>query len=150
MKRIDFNALVDHLALTCIIKSKAESTTTRIKRLSEVLISYSFNLYCIKGKDMILVTFYLDKNKTMGNPHKIIPFSFNMQNILQTRYYNIGEREQGKYLVQTTSQAKSSGIILPEVHGIDKGIDPNIRTEKQVIKPIISPEAKVYLKLNQS
>ena len=32
--------------------------------------------------------------------------------------------------------------MLPEVHGIDKGIDPNIRLEKQVIKPAISPEAK--------
>ena len=57
-----------------------------------------------------------------------------MQNILQSRYYNISEREEGKYLVQTRSQAKSSGITLPEVHGIDKGIDPNIRPEKQVIK----------------
>ena len=59
-----------------------------------------------------------------------------MQNILQYRYYNIGERE-GKYLVQTRLQAKSSGITLSEVHAIDKGIDPNIRLEKQVIKPVI-------------
>ena len=62
--------------------------------------------------------------------------------MLQTRYYNIGEREQGKCLVQTRSQNKTSGIILPEVHGIHKGIDPNIRLEKQVIKPVISPEVK--------
>ena len=47
-----------------------------------------------------------------------------MQNILQVDI--IGERQQGNYLVQTRSQAKSSGIILPEIHGIDKGIDPNI------------------------
>ena len=33
---------------------------------------------------------------------------------------------------------KSSGVNLSEIHGIDKGIDPNIRLEKQVIKPIIS------------
>ena len=33
-------------------------------------------------------------------------------------------------------QAKSSGIKLPEVHGIDKGLDPNVQAEKQVIKPI--------------
>ena len=30
-KRVDFDAIVDHLALTYIIKSKAESATTRIK-----------------------------------------------------------------------------------------------------------------------
>ena len=52
-----------------------------------------------------------------------------MQNILQSRCYNIGEGKEGKYLVQTRSQAKSSGIPLQEVHGIDKGIDPNIRPE---------------------
>ena len=27
-----------------------------------------------------------------SNPHEIIPISFNMQNVLQTRYYNKGER----------------------------------------------------------
>ena len=32
-----------------------------------------------------------------SNPHEIITISFNMQNVLQTRYYNIGEREQEKY-----------------------------------------------------
>ena len=47
-----------------------------------------------------------------------------MQNSLQTRYHNIGGREQGKYLIQTGSQAKYSSIILPEVHALDKGIDP--------------------------
>ena len=51
-----------------------------------------------------------------SNPHEIISISFNMQSILQTRFYNIGEREQGKYLVPTRSHAKSSCIILPEVH----------------------------------
>ena len=45
LKRVNFDAIVDHLALTHIIKSKAEPTTTRIKRLLEVLIFYSFNLY---------------------------------------------------------------------------------------------------------
>ena len=39
-------------------------------------------------------------------------------------------------------QAKSSSITLPEVHRVDKGIDPNIQPEKQVIKPIISSEVK--------
>ena len=33
LKRIDFDAIVNHLALTNIIKSKAEPATTRIKRL---------------------------------------------------------------------------------------------------------------------
>ena len=61
-----------------------------------------------------------------SNPHEIIPILFSMENVFQTRYYNIGGREQGTYLVQTSLQAKSSGITLQEVHGIDKGIDTNI------------------------
>ena len=40
MKRVDFDAIEDHLALTHIIKSKAELTTARIKRLLKILSSY--------------------------------------------------------------------------------------------------------------
>ena len=57
-----------------------------------------------------------------------------MQNVLQTRYYNINEKEEEKYLGQTRSQAKTCGIALPEVHGIGKGINPNIKLEKQITK----------------
>ena len=65
-----------------------------------------------------------------------------MQNMLQSRYYNIGEREEGKCLVHTKVQAKFSDIILQEVHCIGKGMDPNTRLEKQIIKPIMSSEVK--------
>ena len=54
LKRVDFDAIVDHLALMHIIKSKMEPATTRIKRLLELISSYPFNLYYMKGKDMIL------------------------------------------------------------------------------------------------
>ena len=36
----------------------------------------------------------------------------------------------GKYLIQTPSQAKSRGIKLLEVHGVGKSLDPNLRPEK--------------------
>ena len=55
--RVDFDAIVDHLALTHIIKSKAEPATTRTMQLLELISSYSFNLYYMKGKDMILSDF---------------------------------------------------------------------------------------------
>ena len=57
LKRVDFDAIVDHLALMHIIKSKVEPATTRIRRLLEILSSYSFNLYYMKGKDMVLSDF---------------------------------------------------------------------------------------------
>ena len=57
LKRVNFDAIVDHLALTHIVKGKAEPATTRIKHLLELISSYSFNLYYMKGKDMILSDF---------------------------------------------------------------------------------------------
>ena len=57
LKKVDFDADLDHVALTHIMRSKVELATTRIKRLLEVLSSYSFNLYYIMGKDMILSDF---------------------------------------------------------------------------------------------
>ena len=44
LKRVDFDAVVDHLAITHIMKSMMEPATNRIKRLLEILSSYSFNL----------------------------------------------------------------------------------------------------------
>ena len=135
LKRVDYDAIVYHLALTHIIKSKAELTTTRIKRLSEILSSYSFNLYYIKGKGMTLSHFLSRQKHDDSNSHEIIPISFNMQNVLHSRYYNIGEEKEGNYLVQTRSQAKSSGISLPEVHGVDKELELNILPERKVTNP---------------
>ena len=77
LKRVDFDAIVDHLALTHIIKSK-EPNTTRIKRLLEVLSSYSFNLYYMKGKDMVPSDFLSKQKHDDSNPHEIIPILFNI------------------------------------------------------------------------
>ena len=56
------DSIADHLALTHIIKNKMETATTRIKRLLELISSYSFNLYYMKGKDMILSDFLLQQD----------------------------------------------------------------------------------------
>ena len=48
LKRVDFDAIVDHLSLTHIIKSKTEPASITIKRLLELFSSYLFNLYDIK------------------------------------------------------------------------------------------------------
>ena len=119
LKRVDFDAIVDHLALTHIIKCKVELATTRIKRLLELISSYSFNLYYMKGKDMILNDFLSQQNNDDSSPSEIIPISFNTYNMLEdNRYIDIHERNDGKYLIQTHSQAKTSGNNLPEFHGV--------------------------------
>ena len=85
----------------------------------------------------MVISDFLSKQRHDNNkPHEIIPISYNMQGILQSKYCNLGEYNTGKYLAQTWSQAKSSGKKLPEVHAIGKGLDPNVQPEKQVTKPI--------------
>ena len=56
-----------------------------------------------------------------------------MYKILENNLYNIDKNNfgNGKYLIQTHSQTKTSGIKLLEVHGVQKGLDPNFRPEKQ-------------------
>ena len=129
LKRVHFDAIVNHLALTHIIKSKAEPATTRIKRLLELISSYSFNLYYMKGKDIILSDFLSRQMHDTSNPHKIIPISFNMYNTLYETYYRI--EMMNKYLVQTHSQMKAAGINLPEVHGTRKTLITSMPLEKQ-------------------
>ena len=85
LKRVDFDAKVDHLALTHIIKSKAELTTTRIKRLLEILSSYSFNLYYIQGKDMIFSNFLSRQKHDDNDPHEIL-YQFHS---MSKAYYNL-------------------------------------------------------------
>ena len=85
LKRVDFDAIVDHLSLTHIIKNKAEPATIRIKRLLELISSHSFNLYYIKGKDMVLNDFLSRQNNDDSNPHEIIPISFNMYQVLHKK-----------------------------------------------------------------
>ena len=63
LKKVDFDAVVDHFGYYAIMRSKAEPATTMIKRLVELLSPYSFNLYYIKGKDMVLSDF-LSRQKT--------------------------------------------------------------------------------------
>ena len=65
-----------------------ESATTRIKRLLELISSHSFNLYYIKGKDMVLSDFLSRQQNNDSNPHEIIPISFNMYKVLDDNYYN--------------------------------------------------------------
>ena len=113
-KRVDFYAIVDHLALMHIIKCKMEPATTRIKRLLELISSYPFNVYYMKGKDMVLSDLLYRQKNDNSNPHEIIPISFNMCQILDDNCYS------ENYLGQTRSQAKSGGIKLPEVHGLGK------------------------------
>ena len=84
--------MVDHLAITHIMRSKAEPATTRIKRLIELLSPYSFNLYFIKGKDMVLSDFLSRQKMDDSNPHEIIPISFTLESLVGNQFYQINNK----------------------------------------------------------
>ena len=140
LKKVDFDAIVDHLAITHIMRSKTEPATTRIKRLLELLSPYSFNLYYIKGKDMVLSDFLSRQETDDSNPYKLIPVSFLLKDQVSNHFYRIDNEviipRKEKYLVQNRPWVRSSGIKLPEIHGAHKGLDPHIQPGKQKTFPI--------------
>ena len=147
LRKVDFDAVVDHLGIMQIMRSKVEPATNRIKRLLEVLSAYSFNLYYIKGKDMILSNFLSRQKTDDRDMNEIILISFNVRSVLQDKYYCLdGEKE--KFMVQTRSQTKASGVQLPEVHGSRKGLDPHKIPEKE-LQPIIGLDVDRKPRLGQ-
>ena len=145
LKKVDFDAIVDHLAIAHIMRSKAEPATTRIKRLLELLSPYSFNLYYIKGKDMVLSDFLSRQQTDDSNPHELIPISFSLRDQVSDYFYRIDNENslprKDKYLVQTRSQVRSSGIRLLEIHGVNKGINPHLKPERQRPLPTLPTQS---------
>ena len=84
---------------------------------------------------MILSDFLSRQKIDDSDTNEIIPISFNIRSLLQDKYYSLDE-EKEKYMVQTRSQMKASGVQLPEVHGSRKGLDSHKIPEKQP-QPII-------------
>ena len=82
--------------------------------------------------------FLSQQNNDNSHPSEIIPISFNTYIISEdNRNFDIckNKDENEKYLIQTHSQAKTSGTKLPEVHGVRKESNPNFRPEKQHAMP---------------
>ena len=145
LKRVDFDTIVDHLAIIHIMKSKVEPATNRIKRLLEVLSSYSFNLYYIKGKDMILSGFLSRQIEDDSNPHEIIPISFNIWEILQENYHHL---ITNTYNVQMRAQTKAqaNALTILDTQPVMQKATPEIvklpiKTEKK--RDIKTPPSKI-------
>ena len=128
LKKVDFDAVVDHLAIMHIMKSKMEPATNRIKRLLDILTSYSFNLYYIKGKDMVLSDFLSRQMGDKSDPQQIIPISFNIRQVLLKSCQN---KAKDTFMVQTRSQSK--GVKAP----MEKTTPNSTSKRVQDIKPII-------------
>ena len=94
---------------------------------------------------MVLSDFLSRQKTDDSNPHEIIPISFSLRKVLHKVYYKISDMartvdvEMDKYIVQTRSQTKSSGVKVPEVHSANKGLIPHMKPVKSVKVPIACP-----------
>ena len=147
--RVEFDCAVDHRALPYIMKSKNLPATGRIIRLLEHLAGYSFNLYYVKGKDMILCDYLSRIAVDNGDPGEVIPISFNALAQYRLAIDHITESFMiTNFMVATRSSTSAAGIKLPPVHGAQKGIDPDLKPESQakskkvLLKPTIQSPIK--------
>ena len=89
---------------------------------------------------MVLSDFLSRQQMDDSNPHELIPISFSLKDQVGDYFYHIDNEinlpSKDKYLVQTRSQVRSSGIRLPEIHGANKVLDPHVQPGKQKSFPI--------------
>ena len=71
----------------------------------------------------------------IATPTRLYLFPLICTKILADNFYLENNLCIDKYLIQTQSQAKSSGIKLLEVQGMRNNLDPNLRPEKQHTLP---------------
>ena len=118
LKHREFDAAVDHVVVKQIMKAKTEPASTRIMRLLDRLSAYSFNLYYVKGRDMILSD-YLSRHRQKDlDPSELIPISFcSMQIYSRLIADKVGE---DIFCIQTRAKAKAKGEEVGEVHGANK------------------------------
>ena len=129
LKHREFDAAVDHAAVAQIMKAKTEPATTRIMRLLDRLSAYSFNLYYVKGRDMILSDHLSRHRQKDLDPSELIPISF----CCLKKYRSIIDDRIGEeiFCTKTRASTKASGETVGEVHGADKPLDPNYKLEHQ-------------------
>ena len=131
------------------MKSKNLPATGRIIRLLEHLAGYSFNLYYVKGKDMILCDYLSRIAVDNGNPEKVIPISFNALAQYRLAMDHITESFMiTNFMVATRSSTNAAGIKLPPVHGAQKGVDPDLKPENQAKskKVLLKPTRQTPIK----
>ena len=114
------------------MKSKNLPATGRIVRLLEHLSGYSFNLYFVKGKDMILCDYISRIDVDRGDPSEVVPISFNalakyrLALDYATECFMITH-----FMAATRSGTSAAGINLLPVHEAHKAIDPTLKPESQ-------------------
>ena len=132
---IEIDVAVDHKAVVQIIKAKHPPCTDRVSVLLGKLLDKPFDLYYVKGKDLILADFLSQIKTDKSDPGKVIPISFlNKQNAENKSHYILNA---GRV---TRLAAKCEGLSMPTIHGHNKQLDPHHKPEHQVGLDLTPPQ----------
>ena len=113
---VHFDCATDHIAVVYIMKAKDIPATTRIQRFLEKLFTYKFNLYYVKGKDLILMDILSCINTNDTNPSELIPISF--VNMMKND-------DQGRLNIVIRCGTRLAGLEMSKVQGHNTSLDPN-------------------------
>ena len=134
--KAEIDVAVDHKAVVQIMKAKHPPVTTRVETLLEKMLAAPFNLYYVKGKDLILADFLSHIHSDRSDPNEVIPISFVD---MAARHKHLVLTFNGRV---TRSSTKKAGLEMPPIHGSDKPLDPHRKPEYQ---PTLQPQPKRIL-----
>ena len=98
----DFQACIDPISITNIVKAKTVPTSQRIVRLLDLLSKFKFSLFYVKGKDMIPADFLCRIAIDGGDPSEVIPISFYYLIILKDHFSHF----LNKFLIATRNHQR--------------------------------------------
>ena len=127
--KAEIDIAVDHKAVVQIMKAKHPPVSPRVEVLLEKMLSDPFNLYYVKGKDLILADFLSRIRSDHSDPTEVIPISFVD---MKARLRHPALHFHGHVMRST---AKREGLVMPPVHGSDKLLDPHRKPEHQTDLP---------------
>ena len=123
--KIDFDCATDHLAAVQIMHGKDEPKG-RIGRILDKIFEYTFCLYYVKGKDLILADYFSRVPADRCKVDEVIPISF----------VNLCRCDDLTMFGMTTRRrTRAAGVTVPKVHGVDKAVDPHVKPEHQKPRP---------------
>ena len=123
--KAEIDIAVDHKVVVQIMKAKHPPVSPRVEVLLEKMLSDPFNLYYVKGKDLILADFLSRIRSDRSDPNEVIPISFvDMKARLRHARLHF-------YGCIMRSTAKREGLMMPTIHGSDKLLDPHRKPEHQ-------------------
>ena len=97
-----------------------------IGRILDKIFEYTFCLYYVKGKDLILADYFSRVPADRGKVDEVIPISF--VNLCQCDDLTM-------FGMTTRRRARAAGVTVLKVHGVDKAVDPHVKPERQKPHP---------------